>query len=59
MIDVLLLLEGSYPYVSGGVATWVHQLVTSMKDLRFGIVSITAAPDPTRTPKYEMPGHVI
>src|SRR5206468_1935910 len=24
--DVALLLEGTYPFVSGGVSSWVHQL---------------------------------
>lgn len=59
MIDVCLLLEGTYPYVAGGVATWVHQLITAMKDIRFGIVFIGAHPDPTRRLKYEVPNHVL
>ena len=25
--DVGLLLEGTYPYVSGGVSSWVHQII--------------------------------
>lgn len=59
MIDVCLLLEGTYPYVAGGVSTWVHQLIGSMKDIRFGIVYIAPHADPTRTLKYEVPNHVI
>lgn len=59
MIDVCLLLEGTYPYVAGGVSTWVHQLISAMKDIRFGIVYIAAQSDPTRTPKYELPRNVI
>lgn len=59
MIDVCLLLEGTYPYVAGGVSTWMHQLVSSMKDIRFGIVYIAAQSDPTRAPKYELPQNVI
>lgn len=59
MIDVCLMLEGTYPYVSGGVSTWVHQLISSMKDIRFGIVYIAAHSDPTRTAKYELPQNVI
>lgn len=59
MIDVCLILEGTYPYVAGGVSTWVHQLIMAMKDIRFGIVFIAAHSDPTRTIKYEMPGHVL
>lgn len=59
MLDVCLLLEGTYPYVAGGVSTWVHQLITAMKDIRFGIVSIAPFPDPTRTVKYNMPENII
>ncbi len=59
MLDVCLLLEGSYPFVAGGVATWVHQMITAMKDIRFGIVSIMPNADPTRKAKYEVPNHVI
>lgn len=59
MIDVCLMLEGTYPYVSGGVSTWVHQLISSMKDIRFGIVYIAAYSDPTRSIKYELPQNVI
>lgn len=59
MIDVCFLLEGSYPYVAGGVSTWVHQLITAMKDIRFGIVSISAYAGPTRTLKYEVPNQVL
>lgn len=59
MIDVCLLLEGTYPYVAGGVSTWVHQLITAMKDIRFAIVYIAPNSDPTRKPKYEVPPHVL
>jgi len=59
MIDVCLLLEGTYPYVAGGVSTWVHQLVSAMKDIRFGIIYIAPHSDPTRTPKYEIPNHIL
>lgn len=59
MIDVCLLLEGTYPYVSGGVSTWVHQLIDAMKDIRFGIVYISPFPDPTRELKYDIPHHVV
>lgn len=59
MIDVCLMLEGTYPYVSGGVSTWVHQLISSMKHLRFGILYIAPFSDPTRKLKYDVPPQVI
>jgi glycosyltransferase involved in cell wall biosynthesis len=59
MTDVCLILEGTYPFVSGGVATWIHQLVTSMKDVRFSILSISPFPNPHREYKYKMPPNVL
>lgn len=59
MIDVCLILEGTYPYVAGGVSTWVHQLIAAMRDLKFGLVTIFPHADPGRTAKYEVPPHVI
>lgn len=59
MIDVCLVLEGTYPFVAGGVSTWVHQLITAMKDIKFGIVYIAPFEDPTRTYKYQVPENVI
>jgi glycosyltransferase involved in cell wall biosynthesis len=56
-VDVCLVLEGTYPYVAGGVSTWVHDLVTAQSDLTFHIVSLL----PGRTipeRRYEMPDNV-
>ena len=38
--DICIIVEGSYPYVMGGVSTWVHDLIESQKDFTFSIVSI-------------------
>lgn len=56
-VDVCLVLEGTYPYVAGGVSSWVHDLVTAQSDLTFHIVSLlpgTEAPER----RYEMPDNV-
>ncbi|TBR16823.1 DUF3492 domain-containing protein [bacterium] len=57
--DVCLILEGTYPFVSGGVSTWVHQLVSSMEDVRFSIVYISPFPNPRREYKYRLPANVV
>ncbi|OGQ26889.1 MAG: hypothetical protein A3I75_05545 [Deltaproteobacteria bacterium RIFCSPLOWO2_02_FULL_50_16] len=59
MSDVCLLLEGTYPFVAGGVSTWVHQLISSMEDIRFSLVCIAALPDPSRTMKYTLPSNIV
>ncbi len=59
MTDVCLLLEGTYPFVSGGVSTWIHQLVSAMSELKFSIVYISPYPNPRREYKYKVPSNVV
>ncbi len=56
--DVCLLLEGTYPYVSGGVSSWVHDIIGGLPDLRFRIVSLL----PNNAPRkrvYQVPANVV
>lgn len=55
--DVCLILEGTYPYVAGGVSTWTHDLIRGSKDRTFHIVSLLAKDEP-RTVRYEVPPNV-
>lgn len=57
--DVCLLLEGTYPYVSGGVSNWVHNLIRSLPDMTFSAVCIL--PDSRREwpLKYDLPSNFI
>lgn len=59
MTDVCLILEGTYPFVSGGVSTWIHQLVSAMSELRFSILYISPFPNPRREYKFEVPSNVV
>ena len=54
-VDVCLLLEGTYPYVRGGVSTWVKQLIEGMPDLSFSIIFIGANPGDYDKPAYTIP----
>ncbi len=58
MSDVCLVLEGTYPYVRGGVSGWVHEIITKMPDIKFSILSIMPRPADTRDERYELPGNV-
>ena len=55
--DVVLVLEGTYPYAIGGVSTWVHGLLTSLPDTTFGIVHLYAGAQPQRA-QFERPANV-
>ncbi|PCI38886.1 MAG: group 1 glycosyl transferase [Elusimicrobia bacterium] len=59
MTDVCLILEGTYPFVAGGVSTWIHQLISAMPDVRFSILSISPFPNPYREYKYRLPPNVF
>ncbi|MFN8606834.1 MAG: GT4 family glycosyltransferase PelF [Vulcanimicrobiota bacterium] len=53
-VDVLLILEGTYPYVAGGVSSWVHALISDLPELRFGILYLASSWE-ARPRKYPLP----
>src|SRR5688500_12573017 len=56
--DVTLILEGTYPYISGGVSTWVHQILNAYPDRRFALLHIGPHPKAYEKPLYEIPKNV-
>ncbi|WPZ33490.1 GT4 family glycosyltransferase PelF [Thalassobaculum sp. OXR-137] len=56
--DVCLILEGSYPYVAGGVSTWTHDLIKAQAPMTFSIVALTSD-DQEREMRYELPDNVV
>ncbi|TVV71386.1 GT4 family glycosyltransferase PelF [Sphingomonas solaris] len=48
--DICIIVEGAFPYVVGGVASWLADLIAGLGDLRFHVVAIKAdaAPLPWR-----------
>ncbi|MFZ4592741.1 MAG: GT4 family glycosyltransferase PelF [Verrucomicrobiaceae bacterium] len=59
LADVCLVLEGTYPYVSGGVSTWVHQIMGMFPDLNFAIFYLGAQKDASCQMKYELPPNLV
>lgn len=57
--DVCLLLEGTFPYVRGGVSTWVKQIIEGMPELSFSIVFLGASQEDMETPAYDIPENVV
>ncbi len=53
LADVCLILEGTYPFVTGGVSSWTHQLITHLPELRFHLYCLIAErePGPWRFPR--------
>jgi hypothetical protein len=52
------VLEGTYPFVSGGVSSWTHDLLRAQNDLRFHLVCL-APPDADLKLRYELPANVL
>lgn len=58
-IDIALLLEGTYPYVSGGVSSWVNQILGAFPEYRFGLVFLGGRGADYGELKYELPDNVV
>lgn len=56
-LRVCFVLEGSYPYITGGVSSWVHDLISGMAEIDFVLFSIS--PEKEQTLKYELPANVV
>src|SRR6476620_5789524 len=54
--DVMLILEGTYPYNGGGVSTWAHMLCNKVKNVNYTLYSINA--DFEVEPKYALSENV-
>ncbi|MEZ6014894.1 MAG: GT4 family glycosyltransferase PelF [Planctomycetota bacterium] len=58
--DVCFIVEGTYPFVMGGVSSWVHGLVRSHPELTFRIWHIAADVEAAARPHaYELPANVL
>lgn len=53
-LTVLLLTEGTYPYVIGGVSTWCDQLLKNLHEIDWLVVPIVAG-GLNRQPFYQLP----
>lgn len=58
-VDIMLLLEGTFPFVSGGVSSWVNQMIRGFPEYRFGAVFIGSRRDDYGAMKYELPENLV
>lgn len=58
-VDIMLLLEGTFPYVSGGVSSWVNQIIRGFPEYRFGAVFIGSSRADYSSFKYELPPNLV
>jgi glycosyltransferase involved in cell wall biosynthesis len=55
IFDVCLLLEGTYPFVAGGVSSWVHNLVSALPEFSFTGICILPTEKEKWVVKYDVP----
>ncbi|HEV2347462.1 MAG TPA: GT4 family glycosyltransferase PelF [Actinocrinis sp.] len=56
-MEILLVAEGTYPHVRGGVSVWCDQMIRGLRGHRFHVVALTAT---GREPAvYERPQNVV
>lgn len=56
--DIALLLEGTYPYVRGGVSSWVHQIIAGLPHLKFAVIFVGGDPSQYGKAQYKFPDNV-
>jgi glycosyltransferase involved in cell wall biosynthesis len=58
MTDICLLLEGTYPYKTGGVSAWVDTLVTGLPELSFTVAHLFYGEEPLQA-RYRQPANML
>ena len=54
---VCLVIEGSYPYITGGVSSWIHELIGGLPEVEF--VLFTLSPSADQELRYALPPNVV
>jgi glycosyltransferase involved in cell wall biosynthesis len=58
-IDVLIIGEGTYPYIQGGVSSWINQLINKMPDIKFGVIFLGTREEDYEGMKYKLPDNLV
>ena len=56
---ICVILEGCYPYVTGGVSSWMHQYIQAMPQHEFVVWAINADPSQNGRFRYTLPENVV
>ncbi len=58
-VDIMLLLEGTYPFVSGGVSSWVHQIINGFPQFNFGGIFLGSVGSDYHGLRYTLPDNFV
>ena len=57
--DICLLLEGTWPYVRGGVSSWIHQMILGLPEFTFSVLFVGGQRSAYTSRRYEVPANVV
>ncbi len=57
--DVALILEGTYPFIHGGVSSWIHQIIRGLPEIQFALIFIGDRKQNYSDLKYKLPSNVV
>lgn len=57
--DITFILEGTYPFVRGGVSSWVYQLMQNLPQYRFAIIFLGGQQKEYTEVKYPFPENLV
>lgn len=55
-LRVCMVLEGSYPFITGGVAAWVQDIIQGLPEVEFSL--LTLSPQADQKLRYTLPANV-
>ena len=57
--DICLVVEGSYPYVTGGVSSWLQWLMENLEEYTFAVMALIAEDKDETERRYRFPVNVV
>ena len=57
-VDICIIVEGCYPFVMGGVSSWLDWLIKNLPQYSFAVVAISATAEPAEV-VYDIPNNVM
>lgn len=57
-MKVCIIAEGCYPYVVGGVSSWIHSIIKSFPNIEFNLIAIISDRSSSNKFTYELPDNL-
>jgi len=57
-MKVCFIAEGCYPYVVGGVSSWIHSMIKSFPEIEFSIIAVIADRSQSKKFVYDLPDNL-